>query len=1031
MTSVEAHTDRGYLTYLRRLMVRRFTLSELETLCFDLGVDVETLPGRGSKLDLVQALIDHLERRRRIPELVAYLPQIRDDLQLKPLPDPSEPLVVEEPLGWTAAPQAPRAAEPSLHNPQPAWTYTLPGQAMAAPVVLGEVCLLASQESGGERPGAALRAVGVTRGELRWERRFPNAVVGGVTRVTERVALVSLPTLGRLPGESALMAVDGSGRILWRTAFDGYQISAPARCDRVTAVTANGQRVKVVDVRTGELLADAALDVDVALAAPACDDTTVYVPCRAASLIALGLDGELRWRYDVEGMLSGVQINQTPLVVGDNVVAVLTSGVVVALDRKTGRQVWEAHVGPRGKPLTVPVTDGRHLFLGARDGVYALGLEDGKQQWVFRPGAYVSAPPVVTGDLLCVAGNDRHLYGVDLHNGRCLWQHAMAQETKTSPALAEGEDEGPFAIVVDCSGSVTGLTYPVSAEAHERAGRWVKAARMWEAGNDPRRAAEAWWRRAESLETRTGGVDQAAVHDESARAWTAAAHLFAAVSAVEKADEARRRYAQVLELPLVAVEVQHRGLVLDAWSRLRLTFRNGGYGTARNVVIRAAGDHFEGQIAETQMLAALPAGQSEVRELDVKPLAHGDSVPLRMQIVYLDQNGEPHRREETIYLSVAREPAKRVPGALRILSEIGEATGAFGMPPAPPTIDVEIRIGKGPRDYRVEVTLDGGQDFPGGRLSRGIAAWVPSGEPTDDGRYLFESLFHDGAVRKAWTIARDRAQRAGALRRVRLRIDEEAGELQRLPWELLHDEEIVIAACEATPFSRYLPVDKPWGGAVTERSIRVLGAIANPRDLAERYDLAPLDVKLERFLLANAFAGIDPEQIRLDFLPPPVTLERLSRAMREGYHWLHLVGHGRYNARMERMDLLLEDAAGSTRAIAGHLLCRMLAHQKVPPQLVYLSACQSAVGGDGQVLTGLAAKLVEAGVPAVVAMRDRVPIRSAQRIARAFYEGLARHGMVDRALNQSRDMLLSTDLSGVASPVLFMRLASGKLWDVS
>ena len=47
MTSVEAHTDRGYLTYLRRLMVRRFTLSELETLCFDLGVDVETLPGRG------------------------------------------------------------------------------------------------------------------------------------------------------------------------------------------------------------------------------------------------------------------------------------------------------------------------------------------------------------------------------------------------------------------------------------------------------------------------------------------------------------------------------------------------------------------------------------------------------------------------------------------------------------------------------------------------------------------------------------------------------------------------------------------------------------------------------------------------------------------------------------------------------------------------------------------------------------------------------------------------------------------------
>ena len=176
------------------------------------------------------------------------------------------------------------------------------------------------------------------------------------------------------------------------------------------------------------------------------------------------------------------------------------------------------------------------------------------------------------------------------------------------------------------------------------------------------------------------------------------------------------------------------------------------------------------------------------------------------------------------------------------------------------------------------------------------------------------------------------------------------------------------------------------------RPIRVLGAIANPRDLAYRYDLPPLDVKLERYLLANAFAGIDPRQIRLEFLPPPVTLERLSHAMLEGYHWLHLVGHGRFNARQERMDLLFEDATGGTRAIASHLLCRMLAHQGAQPQLVFLSVCQSAVSPDGHVLGGLAAKLVEVGVPAVVAMRDRVQMRSAQALARTFYEGLARHG---------------------------------------
>ncbi len=515
-----------------------------------------------------------------------------------------------------------------------------------------------------------------------------------------------------------------------------------------------------------------------------------------------------------------------------------------------------------------------------------------------------------------------------------------------------------------------------------------------------------------------------------AQAWATAAHLFDSVSAIERAAEARRRYAQVFGLPLIVVDAQHAGLVFDAWSRLRLVIRNGGYGLARNLIIRVAGEQFEGQIAETQTLAALPVGQSEEQVLDVKPLAHGDSVPLRFQIDYLDRNGEPHRREETIYLPVAKETAKRVPGTLRILSESGGALEWAGSSLAIPTVDLEIRIGHGTRDYSVEVTLNGGQVFSGGQLSRAIVDWSPTGDLVADGHYLFESLFRNGAVRKAWHVARGQAQQQGALRRIRLRIDDDVSVLQRLPWELLHDDEVMLSACEATPFSRYLPVEKPLGAPTVDRPIRVLGAIANPGDLAERYDLPPLDVKMEKYLLARAFSGIDPDQIRLDFLPPPITLEALSRAMIEGYHWLHLVGHGRFNARQERMDLLLEDAHGNTRAIAGHLLCRMLAHQGGQPQLVYLSVCQSAVGPDGHALAGLAVNLVEAGVPAVVAMRNRVQMRSAQRIVQAFYDGLARHGMADRALNQARDALLSADLPGVESPVLFMRLPSGRLWEV-
>ena len=49
-----------------------------------------------------------------------------------------------------------------------------------------------------------------------------------------------------------------------------------------------------------------------------------------------------------------------------------------------------------------------------------------------------------------------------------------------------------------------------------------------------------------------------------------------------------------------------------------------------------------------------------------------------------------------------------------------------------------------------------------------------------------------------------------------------------LPWELLHDGRAMLAAQTDTPFSRYLPIDLPWGGAVADRPLRVLVAISDP-----------------------------------------------------------------------------------------------------------------------------------------------------------------------------------------------------------
>ena len=1020
MSSTNGPTDRAYLTYLRRLLVQRFDLGELRTLCFDLGVDAEALSS-DSRADLARELLLYLEARQRIPALLAYIRQTRGDIALAAPPEAAP--------AYTPTVSS-RADLAAVQNPTTVWSTALPGQPMAAPIVLDDVCLVACQVSGRRAQGAVLCALDLATGESRWEQRFRDAVVSGMASLGDDLVLLSTSSLGAQPGQCAVIAVDAGGRIAWRREFDVPRISAPAAGEAFAAVTVDAWRVAALTRASGEVLVDVTVPVDLAVAAPACDDMGFYLPCRAPCLLAFSLQGDLRWRYDVEGVLSGVRMDQTPLVVGESVVSVLSSGTVFALSRDEGRLLWETQVGPRGKPLTAAVTDGRRVFVGARDGVYALDLRDGAHQWAFRSGAYVTAPPVLADDVLCIAGNDRHLYGVDRRSGAPLWQVTMDQEIKAPPTLTSGDAKGPYVITVDCTGRAMAMAYPVPAVVHELAGRWLKAARVWEGEGDLLRAAEAWTAYAESLAE--DGADAGCQAD----AWTAAAQLFAAVRQPERAAAAQRRFASCLGLPVITLNVNHSGLFQDTWSQLDLIVENQGFGVARDVVVRAAGEEFGGEIAETQALAAIPAGQRRKEALTVKPLAHGDSVPLTLQIAYLDKNGEPHRREETLLLTVSHNGTPSAAASYVLPARGGVRRLSDG---PPPPLDVEISVRPGRRHYDVELTIDGGQVFAGGHLTKSVLEWLPSGDPVQDGRYLFESLLNDRPIRRGWDRAEGQAEQSGACRRIRLRIDPAAAELQQLPWELLHDDSVTLAASEATPFSRYIPVEKPWGAEIGHRPVRVLAAIANPRDIVARYDLPPLNVDLERYLLASSLAEIDAEQIQLTFLKPPVTLERLSRMLLQGYDWLHFVGHGRTNLRQGRVDLLMEDAQGNTRAIADHLFAGMLARQGVRPQFVVLATCQSASLSNGNrvaetlaretwAMAGLAPQLVRLGVPAVVAMRGRVMMHTAQLITRHLYQGLVTHGIVDLALNQARGVLATAQCPGLAAPILYMHLPNGALW---
>jgi hypothetical protein len=64
---------------LRQLLTRHFNPGELQTLCFELGVEYDDLP-EGGRVDKIRELITHLERRGRIPDLIAVGRRLRPDV---------------------------------------------------------------------------------------------------------------------------------------------------------------------------------------------------------------------------------------------------------------------------------------------------------------------------------------------------------------------------------------------------------------------------------------------------------------------------------------------------------------------------------------------------------------------------------------------------------------------------------------------------------------------------------------------------------------------------------------------------------------------------------------------------------------------------------------------------------------------------------------------------------------------------------------------------------------------------------------
>ncbi len=283
--------------------------------------------------------------------------------------------------------------------------------------------------------------------------------------------------------------------------------------------------------------------------------------------------------------------------------------------------------------------------------------------------------------------------------------------------------------------------------------------------------------------------------------------------------------------------------------------------------------------------------------------------------------------------------------------------------------------------------------------------------------------------------------------RMRLRIN--PPELAALPWEFLYSPErrLFLAASVKTPLSRYLNLPEPLRQLACPEKINLLVVITQN---------SGLDTTAERQALEKVATQLR-DRLTVDFLEGEATSAAIREALRKKeYHIFHYAGHGAFNVAQASKPAYTSIA---DKMSALHLSSRMtdeafiyLDHEEKLTEpitaeqfahfftdypftrLVFLNACQGATRSSHQALAGVAPQLVLRGVPAVVAMQEKIDNDDAILFATEFYAELCHErdgGQVEVAISRARKALLQEEPNSAVfgNPVLYLRAEDGQLWE--
>jgi len=285
------------------------------------------------------------------------------------------------------------------------------------------------------------------------------------------------------------------------------------------------------------------------------------------------------------------------------------------------------------------------------------------------------------------------------------------------------------------------------------------------------------------------------------------------------------------------------------------------------------------------------------------------------------------------------------------------------------------------------------------------------------GSRLYQAVFN-GQVGASLIRSLDKVEGDKIGLRILLRIDDRLPQISSLPWEYLYipDRKRHPALARSTPIVRYLPIplDRPL--TPVPPPLVVVAVVSNPRGVRK------LAVEKEFDHLQEAVNELGSDQIRLE--PPLATWEALQARLRQKppVHIVHFIGHGYFDAKEGAGGLIFEKADKTANWVPAEKFMYLL-NDKADLRLVFLNACRGAASGRSEPFAGTAQRLVQQGIPAVLAMQFPVTDPAAIAFSRTFYRELTQESSLEAAVSEARLALvgLNTRYPEWGTPVLFSR----------